>query len=77
MDGSAIINRDTEFRWRMDAASENLRTPSIEAAIARLMQEHEWADIDSECKRRDIADGAWLCIADEFGVSEYQRGVMP
>ncbi len=61
------------FKWRTDAAHGEIEAPSLEAAIAELISEREWYEIDSVGEENDIQDGAWLVIADQDGQELYRR----
>lgn len=55
---------DTWYTWRTDAAHAGLWAADATDALATLIARGEWAEIDSERERADIADGAWLTIRD-------------
>lgn len=65
----------SRYAWRTDAASGTVIASSIDAAVAQLVAEREWAALDSAQEQRDIADGAWLLVRSDD--EEYRRGVVP
>ncbi len=67
---------DTWITWRTDAAHGGLWADSVEAALAQLITQREWAALDSERETADIADGAWLTISQD-GLPVLTRGQMP
>ena len=71
----ALGQLGTAYYWRTDAASGEVVARSPEAALERLIADGEWGRGKRE--ERDIADGAWLQIADAEGVAVLRRGQIP
>ena len=63
-----------EFTWNTDAAKGTIAASDADAAVAALVEQREWAEIDSARERRDIADGAFLLVRDDAGCIVVQRG---
>jgi hypothetical protein len=62
--------------WRTDAAHGGFWAASAQAALAQLVAEREWSDIDASRETHDIANGAWLTIYED-GIPVLTRGQMP
>lgn len=67
---------ETWYAWRTDAAHHGVWASDIDDALAQIVADGEWAEIDSAREARDIADGAWLCVYAD-GVPAIVRGTMP
>lgn len=67
----------TTYHWRTDAAHGDLDAETVDAALAQIVRDHEWAAPESAREQRDLADGAWLTIFDADGVAVLRRGTMP
>jgi hypothetical protein len=66
----------TTYTWRTDAASGEIESANDDAALARLIADGEWADIDSAREAQDIADGGWLFLRDPDGIDVLRRGTV-
>lgn len=64
----------TWYTWRTDAAHGGMFAESLDAAVAQVVSEHEWAEIDSTKESADITDGAYLLVRDTETGAEYRRG---
>jgi len=62
------------YTYRTDATHGEVEAADVDAALAALVEQREWATGARE--QRDIADGAWLTIFDEDGVPVLRRGTM-
>lgn len=69
------MEKENVYMWRTDAASGTIRAASANAALSALVADGEWAEGKSEA--RDIANGAWLQIADGDGIPVLRRGTVP
>lgn len=67
---------DTAYTWSTDAASGEIEAADPDGAVRALVQQGEWAAVDSAREQRDIADGAWLTIFED-GLPVFERGTMP
>lgn len=79
-DGEIVVaeaEATTAYHWRTDAAHGEIDAITLDAALARLVAEGEWAAIDSAREARDIADGAWLRISSDDSDEEVRRGEAP
>lgn len=77
-DPSLIVEVGTTYHWATDAASGQIFAASADAAFARLVEQGEWAEMDSAREGRDIANGAWLMIGeDAAGERLIVRGNVP
>ena len=65
------------YTYRTDAVRAEVAAETVEAAVAAIVAQGEWAPLDSKREERDLADGAWLTIFDSAGVPVLRRGVMP
>lgn len=65
------------WHWNTDAASGVTYAPDADAAIAQLIAEREWSEIDSVREGRYIADGSFLILRNAEGVEVLRRGIVP
>ena len=64
----------TTYQFRTDVAHGEVEAKTVKAALAKLIEQGEWAQGARE--ERDIADGAWLTIFDAEGIPVLRRGTM-
>jgi hypothetical protein len=70
--------KTTRYAWATDAASGHIDADNPQAALSMLIDQGEWAPLDSSRERRDIADGAWIMIGeDTAGEALISRGYTP
>lgn len=67
----------TTYSFRTDAAHGEIEANDMNAAVARLIADREWAELDSARETADIANGAWLAIDEIDGTETLRRGKMP
>lgn len=65
------------YTWRTDAAHGEIWAASLDAAVAAVVADDEWSEIDSDREVREIADGAYLLVRDSQTGAEYRRGETP
>lgn len=70
LDGSEVWSSEdagdlTTYHWSTDAASGTIDAATADDALGRLIDQGEWAPIDSPRESREIADGAWLMIGED------------
>ncbi len=75
--GLTIHHGQCVYTWRTDAASGMVRGNNADDALAQIVRDGEWAEVDSERERLEIEDGAFLLIRDADGLDVYRRGILP
>lgn len=67
------VRRPSAYQWATDSASGTVIAANANAALAKLVREHEWPARDAAV----IADGAWIWIHSDTADDEIKRGEMP